>query len=55
MVLGVVFGLKSVELVMAGVVGGHCTDMMADRLPRYNERRFDDGRGMNVSILAPSI
>jgi len=31
MVLGVVAGLK---LVMAGVVGGDCSDKMADRLPR---------------------
>jgi len=34
MVLGVVAGLKNVELVMAGVVGGDCRDKMADRLPR---------------------
>ena len=32
-VLGVVAGLKNGELLMAGVVGGHCRDKMADRLP----------------------
>ena len=38
MVLGVVAGLKSGELVMAGVVGRDCRDKMADRLPKsyYN-------------------
>jgi len=34
MVLGVVVGLKSGELVMAGVVGGDCRDKMANRLSR---------------------
>jgi len=34
MVLGVFAGLKSGELVMAGVVGRDSRDKMTDRLPR---------------------